>query len=81
VPQEIEDSMKETLRGIEKRNWKSCVVMCRKALQALMEVAYEKFFAVKPGKGLDLNGVIRNIAAGYATQIAIKGSRTLPSLQ
>jgi len=60
VPQEIEDSMKEALRGIEKRNWKSCVVMCRRALQALMEVAYEKFFGVKPGKGLDLNGIIRS---------------------
>jgi HEPN domain-containing protein len=59
VPHEIEDSMKEALRGIEKRNWKSCVVMCRRALQALMEVAYEKFFGVKPGK-LDLNGIIRN---------------------
>jgi len=35
VPQEIEDSMKEALRGIEKRNWKSCVVMCRRALQSL----------------------------------------------
>jgi hypothetical protein len=60
VPHEIEDSMKEALRGIEKRNWKSCVVMCRRALQALMEVAYEKFFGVKPGKGLDLNGIIRS---------------------
>jgi hypothetical protein len=60
VPQEIEDSMKEALRGIEKRNWKSCVVMCRRALQALMEVAYEKFFEVKPGKGFDLNGIIRS---------------------
>jgi hypothetical protein len=60
VPQEIEDSMKEAFRGIEKRNWKSCVVMCRRALQALMEVAHEKFFGVKPGKGLDLNGIIRS---------------------
>jgi hypothetical protein len=60
VPQEIEGSMKEALRGIEKRNWKSCVVMCRRALQALMEVAYEKFFGVRPGKGLDLNGIIRS---------------------
>ena len=60
VPHEIEDSMKEAFRGIEKRNWKSCVVMCRRALQALMEVAYEKFFGVKLGKGLDLNGIIRN---------------------
>ncbi len=60
VPNEIEDSMKEAFRGIEKRNWKSCVVMCRRALQALMEVAYEKFFGVKPGKGLDLNGIIRS---------------------
>ena len=60
VPHEIEDSMKEALRGMEKRNWKSCVVMCRRALQALMEVAYWKFFGVQPGKGSDLNGIIRS---------------------
>ena len=60
VPHEIEDSMKEAFRGIEKRNWKSCVVMCRRALQALMEAAYEKFFGAKPGKGLDLNGIVRS---------------------
>ncbi len=60
VPHEIEDSMKEAFRGVEKRNWKSCVVMCRRALQALMEAAYEKFFGAKPGKGLDLNGIIRS---------------------
>jgi len=60
VPHEIEDSMKEALRGIDKRNWKSCVVMCRRALQALMEVAYEKFFGAKPAKGLGLNGIIRS---------------------
>jgi HEPN domain-containing protein len=60
VPDEIEDSMKEALRGVEKRNWKSCVVMCRRALQALMEVAYEKVFEAKPPKGLDLNGIIRS---------------------
>ena len=60
VPHEIEDSMKEAFRGIEKRNWKSCVVMCRRALQALMEVAYEKFLGVKQGKGLDLYGIIRS---------------------
>jgi len=60
VPHEIEESMKEAFRGIEKRNWKSCVVMCRRALQALMEAAYDKFFGAKPGKGLDLNGIIRS---------------------
>jgi hypothetical protein len=60
VPHEIEESMKEAFRGMEKRNWKSCVVMCRRAMQGLMEVAYEKFFGVKAGKGLDLNGIIRS---------------------
>jgi hypothetical protein len=59
VPNEIEATMKEALRNIEGRSWKSCVVMCRRALQALMEAAHEKFFSVKPGKGLDLNGIIR----------------------
>ena len=33
--------------------------MCRRALQALMEVAYEKFFSAEPGQGFDLNGIIR----------------------
>lgn len=59
VPHEIETTMREALRGMEGRNWRSCVVMCRRALQALMEVAYEKLFSAKPGKGLDLNGIIR----------------------
>ena len=59
VPHEIETTMREALRGMEGQNWRSCVVMCRRALQALMEVAYEKFFSAKPGKGLDLNGIIR----------------------
>jgi uncharacterized protein DUF4145 len=58
VPHQIESSMKEALDNLEHRNWKSCVVMCRRALQALMEVAYEKQFGVKPGK-LDLNAIIR----------------------
>jgi hypothetical protein len=60
VPHEIEDSLKEAFRSIDKRNWKSCVVMCRRALQALMEVAYENHFGAKPGKGSDLNGIIRS---------------------
>ncbi len=59
VPHEIETTMREALRGMEGRNWRSCVVMCRRALQALMEAAYEKFFSAKPGKGLDLNGITR----------------------
>jgi hypothetical protein len=58
VPAEIQDSLKEAVRNIEKRNWKSCVVMCRRALQTLMEVGYERFFGTKP-TGLDLNTVIR----------------------
>jgi hypothetical protein len=59
VPHEIETTMKEALRNMEGRSWKSCVVMCRIALQALMEAAHKKFFPAKPGKGLDLNSIIR----------------------
>lgn len=62
VPHEIETSLKEALDNLERRNWKSCVVMCRRALQALMEAAYEKQFGAKPGK-LDLNAVIRRFEA------------------
>jgi hypothetical protein len=29
VPHEIETTMREALRNMESRNWKSCVVMCR----------------------------------------------------
>ena len=58
VPHEIETSQKEALDSLERRNWKSCVVMCRRALQALMEIAYERQFRAKPGK-LDLNAIIR----------------------
>jgi len=62
VPHEIGTSLKEALDNLERRNWKSCVVMCRRALQALMEVAYEKQFGVKPGR-LDLNAIIRRFEA------------------
>jgi HEPN domain-containing protein len=62
VPHEIEASLKEALDNLERQNWKSCVVMCRRALQALMEVAYEKQFGAKPGR-LDLNAIIRRFEA------------------
>jgi len=58
VPGEIEGSLKEALDNLERRNWKSCVVMCRRALQALMETAYEKQFGAKARK-LDFNAIIR----------------------
>ena len=61
VPHEIESSLKEALDDLERRNWK-CVVMCRRALQALMEVAYEKQFGAKPAKR-DLNAIIRRFEA------------------
>ncbi len=35
VPQEIGASLQEALDHLERQNWKSCVVMCRRALQAL----------------------------------------------
>ncbi len=63
VPHEVDDSLREAYRSIEKRNWKSCVVMCRRALQALMEHAYATFFGAKPGSGLDLNAIIRRFEA------------------
>jgi HEPN domain-containing protein len=62
VPHEIKASLREALDDLERRNWKSCVVMCRRALQALMEVAYEKQFGAKPRK-LDLNAIIRGFEA------------------
>jgi hypothetical protein len=62
VSLEIETSLKEPLDNLDRRNWKSCVVMCRRALQALMEVAYEKQFRAKPGK-LDLNAIPRKLEA------------------
>ena len=58
IPYEILEALKEAIQSIEVRNWKSCVVMCRRALQSLMEFAYENLFGTK-AKGLDLNGVIR----------------------
>jgi len=62
VPNEIETSLREALDNLQRRNWKSAVVMCRRAMQALMEVAYEKQFGAKPG-GLDLNAVTRRFEA------------------
>jgi HEPN domain-containing protein len=62
VPDEIEESLEEALDNLERRNWKSCVVMCRRALQALMELAYEKQFGLKAGR-LDLNAITRRFEA------------------
>jgi HEPN domain-containing protein len=62
VPNEIETSLKEALDNLQRGNWKSCVVMCRRALQALMEVAYEKQFGTQPGK-LNLNAITRKFEA------------------
>ncbi len=63
IPHEVEGSLKEAFSSIQKRNWRSCVVMCRRALQALMEGAYAKFFGAKPGGQLDLNSIIRKFEA------------------
>jgi HEPN domain-containing protein len=62
VPHEIETSLSEALDNLRRGNWKSCVVMCRRALQALMELAYEKQFGTKPGR-LDLNTITRRFEA------------------
>jgi hypothetical protein len=62
VPPEIESWLKAALNNLEHRNWKSCVLMCRRALQILMEVAYAKQFGTKL-ENLALHDLIRRFEA------------------
>jgi HEPN domain-containing protein len=58
VPPAIDRSIEEAKANYDLRNWNSCVVMCRRALEAIMQLAFRRFFDKDP-KGMDLNAIVR----------------------
>ncbi len=63
IPREVEESLFEATRSLEIKNWKSCVVMSRRAIEALMKFAYKRFFNEEPrnkrGQDLNLNDILK----------------------
>lgn len=55
IPQEIKESLDEGLQAFEAKHYKSCVIMCRRAIEAVMKLAYKRFFkrGPKTSKGRD----------------------------
>lgn len=58
IPPAINRSVEEAKTSYDLKNWNSCVVMCRRALEAIMEFAFQRFFKEDP-KGLDFNTIVR----------------------
>jgi hypothetical protein len=50
IPLEIKESFEEALQAFEAKHYKSCIVMCRRTIEAIMKLAYERFFKEKPIK-------------------------------
>lgn len=48
IPQEIKESINEALQVFETKHYKSCVVMCRRAIESVMKLAYKRFFKEEP---------------------------------
>ena len=59
IPSEINESIFEAMQNLETRNYRSCVVMCRQAAEAILKLAYMRFFRNGTKKELDLYGIIR----------------------
>ena len=58
VPPGIDRSIEEAKANYDLEKWNPCVVMCRRALEELMQLAFRRFFERDP-KGLDFNAIIR----------------------
>jgi HEPN domain-containing protein len=68
IPREIEESVVEAIKDYEIKNWHSCVVMCRRCVEAVMKLAYTRFFGQEPktakGRDLDLAEIIKRFESG-----------------
>ena len=58
IPPTIDRSIEEAKANYDLKKWNPCVVMCRRALEELMQVAFRRFFE-QESKGLDFNDIIR----------------------
>jgi hypothetical protein len=62
LPPSLEESLKEARTSLAIGNYRSCVVMCRRALEGLLKFAHERLLGTKPiknnGKSMMLNDLI-----------------------
>ena len=70
LPPSLEESLKEAQSSLAIGNYKSCVVMCRRALEGLLKFAYVRLLGKKPlnskGKELMLNDLITGFRSAKA---------------
>lgn len=63
IPGEIKESFDEAIQAFEAKHYKSCVVMCRRVIEAVMRLAYKRFFKKEPrspnGRDFSLYEIIR----------------------
>ena len=63
MPPFLEESIREARKSLEIGNYKSCVVMCRRGLEALLKYAYKRLIGQDPidrnGRYLMLNSLIQ----------------------
>jgi HEPN domain-containing protein len=58
IPPTIDRSIEEAKANYDLKKWNPCVVMCRRAVEELMQLAFRRFFEQDP-KELDFNDIIR----------------------
>ena len=68
IPQAIDRSIVEAKASYDQKNWNACVVMCRRALEAVMKFAFRRFFDQEP-KGLSFNDIVRKFEKEKPTVI------------
>lgn len=63
VPAEVSESLFEATQNLKAKRYLSCVIMCRRSIEALLRFAYRRFFKeelkAKKDKELTLNEIIR----------------------
>jgi hypothetical protein len=63
IPQALEASLEEARKALSIANYRSCVVMCRRSLEALLKFAFPRLLARQPvdhrGRDLMLNSLIQ----------------------
>lgn len=63
IPENIQQSLDEARRSLEIANYRSCVAMSRRTLEAVLKFGYERLLKQKPvnkkGRGLMLNDMIQ----------------------
>lgn len=67
IPENISQSLDEAKKSLDIANYRSCVVMCRRTLEAVLKFGYERLLKRKPvnskGQGLMLNDLIQAFRA------------------